>query len=458
MTDFSGPLPSEGIVRPASMMAFDPKTSGYVEHEFLVAGTASGYAVTGEAGGDGKWAAETTGTASFRTRVVVRYPADQGRFSGTLLVEWLNVSSGFDADPDWTYTHPEILTAGHAWAGVSAQEVGVVGGEGLLAFPGAPSLGLRGTSPERYGTLEHPGDQYSFDIFGQIALALRGASGPAQATHGEADVPVLGGLRPARVLAIGESQSAFYLTSYINAVHPLHPFVDGFFVHSRGGGAARLDGKSFPRDGVTDGVQIRSDNNTPVLTLEAESDLLQPLVFGLARQPDSDWLRVWEMAGTSHADKYMIGLGAALLGCDWEINDGPHRFVAQAAMRALDRWVRDGVPPGSAAGIELTSVLPPLIARDTHGIALGGVRTPGVDVPAAVLSGEGPPGSGPLGWLVGSTTPLDSQDLLRLYGSRSEYLARYAQALEKAIAAGFLLPEHRDELIAEAEAVAFPGG
>jgi hypothetical protein len=439
------------------MTAFDPAASGYVESEFLVSGTATGYAVTGEAGSDGTWAAEAAGTAPFRTRVVVRYPADPDRFSGTLLVEWLNVSSGFDADPDWAYTHQEILRAGHAWAGVSAQAVGVIGGDGLLSFPGVESQGLRGASPERYGTLEHPGDQYSFDIFGQIALALSAAPAPADASQAKAGAtPVLGGLTPARVLAIGESQSAFYLASYINAVHPLNPLIDGFLVHSRGGSAATLDGASIPRQDVTEGVRIRTDNRTPVLTLESESDLLQPLVFGLARQPDSDWLRIWEMAGTSHADKYMIGAGAALLGCDWEINDGPHRFVAQAALRALDRWVRDGVLPPSADGITMTSVLPPMIARDKHGIALGGIRTPVVDVPAVVLSGEGPPGSGPLGWLVGSTTPLDGQELGRLHGDRSGYLTAFTQALDAAISAGFVLPEHRDEMLAQAEAAEFP--
>jgi hypothetical protein len=36
----------------------------------------------------------------YATRVVVRRPGDGG--SGTLVVEWLNVSSGQDAAPDWS--------------------------------------------------------------------------------------------------------------------------------------------------------------------------------------------------------------------------------------------------------------------------------------------------------------------------------------------------------------------
>ena len=60
--------------------------------------------------------------------MVVRRPADPARFSGTLLLEWLNVSGGFDADPDWAFMHEEIFRQGHAYVAVSAQARGVLGG------------------------------------------------------------------------------------------------------------------------------------------------------------------------------------------------------------------------------------------------------------------------------------------------------------------------------------------
>jgi len=49
---------------------------------------------------------------------------------------------------------------------------------------------------------------------------------------------ILDGLRPRKVVAEGESQSAFRLTTYIDAVQPLTHEYDGFLVHSRGGGSA----------------------------------------------------------------------------------------------------------------------------------------------------------------------------------------------------------------------------
>ncbi len=389
----------------------------------------------------------------------MRRPADPERFSGVLLVEWLNVSSGFDADPDWAYLHAEIFRAGHAYVAVSAQHVGVMGGQGRLNPAGPATAGLRGDNPVRYGTLAHPGDRYSFEIFRQLGEALSGRpeSGKAEsALFGQPGPAVLGGLRPAAVLALGESQSAFYLTSYLNAVHPLSPVYDGFLVHSRGAGAAALTGAPINPLKDTAGVQIRADTQTPVVVLVAEGDLMPPLSFWLARQPDSEWLRLWEMAGTSHADQYLINGAAALMGCDWRINEGPHRFIAQAALHALVEWQAAGTPPPAAPRIELESLSPAVIARDKAGNAIGGVRTPALDVPVATLRGEAPPGPATApGWLVGSTTPLPAPELLSRYGDEAGYLSAYTESLDAAIKAGFLLPAHRDELLAQAAEVSF---
>ena len=78
---------------------------------------------------------------------MVRRPADPAAFSGTLVVEWLNVSSGADAAPDWTYLSDEIVRRGHVWVGVSAQYVGVEGGfrHGRGPGPEAAEGGRRAT-------------------------------------------------------------------------------------------------------------------------------------------------------------------------------------------------------------------------------------------------------------------------------------------------------------------------
>ena len=63
--------------------------------------------------------------AQYTTRAVVMRPIDPHRFNGTVVVEWLNVSGGADAGPDWILAHNELIREGFAWVGVSAQKVGV---------------------------------------------------------------------------------------------------------------------------------------------------------------------------------------------------------------------------------------------------------------------------------------------------------------------------------------------
>ena len=203
--------------------AFDLKAKGYVVEEFFLAGTAQSYKLVGEATIDGRWQAVPADTSAYATRMVVVRPADAKRFNGTVAVEWLNVTGGLDAAPDWSYTHRELLRSGYAYVGVSAQRVGVEGGS-RFGSGGA----LKSANPARYGGLSHPGDAFAFDMFTQAGRVVDSGQ-------------VLGGLKAARVLAMGESQSASYLTTYVNAVDPLARVYDGFLIHSRSGSAALLD-------------------------------------------------------------------------------------------------------------------------------------------------------------------------------------------------------------------------
>ena len=122
----------------------------YTIDEFLVSGTATAYARNGTWTTDGHWDAKPSTSADYRTRVLVRRPNDPAKFNGSVVVEWFNVSAGFDSSPYYIETHDELLRDGFAWVGVSAQKVGVEG-------PG----GLKNSDPQRYGSLLHPGDSYS---------------------------------------------------------------------------------------------------------------------------------------------------------------------------------------------------------------------------------------------------------------------------------------------------------
>lgn len=424
--------------------------SGWIEEERVAAGRAVSYhSTTGDLPADGRFDLATGADADFRTRVLVRHPADPTRFNGTVVVEWLNVSAGLDAAPDYQFLADELLRGGYAWAGVSAQYIGVEGGPVAVTAPGAESIagkGLRHLDAARYGALHHPGDAFAYDIYTQVARAVRAGDG-------------LDGLVPERVLAVGESQSAFMLTTYANGVQPLTHAFDGFLIHSRGAAAAPL---GDPASGIdvattfvgTTPIVIRDDLDVPVFVFETETDVISLLGYVKARQPNSDRFRAWEVAGTAHADRSQVGALADTFDCGGPINDGPQRFVVRAALRTLDRWVRgDGAPP----------VAPPLDAdaagavhRDEDGIVEGGVRTPLVDVPTAVLSGVPHQSDKVICLLLGSTTPLPTDRLVRRYGSRAAYLDAFTRATDAAIAGGFVLPEDRAAVLATAHPELLP--
>jgi hypothetical protein len=124
---------------------------GYRLAEYFVSGDAHSYGTAAPLTADGRWRSVTTDatTTPYTTRVLVMTPADPEEFNGTVFVEWLNVSGGLDASPDWTHGHLQMAREGAAYVGVSAQLVGV---NQLKSSTGPPVPG----DPARYGFLSHP--------------------------------------------------------------------------------------------------------------------------------------------------------------------------------------------------------------------------------------------------------------------------------------------------------------
>ena len=372
---------------------------------------------------------------NYRTRVLLRRPPATA-FNGTVVVEWMNVSGGLDASPDYTFMANELHRGGYAYAGVSAQFIGVEGGPVVVSVVQGDSpagKGLKRIDPERYGSLVHPGDAFSYDIYTQVGRAVRAEFGAE------------------RVLAVGESQSASMLVTYANEVQPSAKAFDGILIHSRGAGAgpageagAGLNAAAFFMSGV---VPVRADVGVPVLVVEMETDVVV-LGAGAVRQEDTDRLRWWEVAGAAHADKFLLGPMVDLIDAGGPVNDGPQRFVVPAALRALDRWVRDGTAPPKSPRLAVDGFT---AERDDDGIIRGGIRTPLVDAPVEVLSGEPHPSSGLIGMLFGATHAMPPERIAELYKSREAYLDAYTRAADEVIAAGFVLPEDRDALLAAAK-------
>ena len=441
-----GPIAGE----PVLVSSFFPLSSvGFEQAEFFLGGTASAYVNANTLLSDGRWQIQPQGAADFQTRVVVYRPTSAADFNGTVVVEWLNVSAGFDSAPDWGMLHTELIREGYVWVGVSVQKEGVEAlqdGSAAALIPGA-------LIDDRYANLQHPGDAYAYDIYSQVAQALR------------TNDALLGGLIAQRFLAIGESQSADRLMTYVNAFAPIHALFDGYFIHSRLSGSAPLQGGFFDEVAVDtpEVVTVRTDLATPVIMLQTETDLF---VLGSwpSNQPDSEHFRLWEVAGTAHADLYTfldnridVGNNPAvaavvenanpipgIIDCPVPVNAGPQHWVAKAALASLNHWVTDGTPPPIAERLNVQGE-PPAFVTDEWGNVTGGVRTPYVDAPIAVLSGEGQPqvafdpDNRNFCFLSGTTKLFDAATLGRLYNSNADYIEAVNASADSTVAQGFLL-------------------
>ena len=168
------------------------------------------------------------------------------------------------------------------------------------------------------------------------------------------------------------------------------------------------------------------------------------------------------MAGTLHADDYTtIGIGdngrsnvggrhprrrhppghpRVYLGAQ----SGPEHWVLDAAIVALNRWVRTG-PRHRRTGRASSS--PPARCRRSgatrSATPVGGIRTPELDVPIAALTGTAPAGQAVTCQFFGSTTPFDEATLTSLYPTHADYVAKFDAATRRAVTAGFILSRRR---------------
>jgi hypothetical protein len=429
--------------KPFNASVMDLAKQGYVEEEFFISGTARTYDIPRDQMSNG-----TPSDAShpFKTRLVVRRPVSPSKFNGTVIVEWTNVSEGFDNEVEWFHSGEQLVRAGYAWVGVSAQNVGV--------------SALKQRMSERYGSLDVTdngavtGDGLSYDIFTAAGFAVRGKSGQN----------VLGPLKAEGLIASGHSQSAGRLAAYFNAVHPLNPVYDAVLLHGGGG-------------------KMRADLTVKIWKLLSETDVLGQEAV---RRPDSDKFGTWEVAGASHLDythaDQLVKLGlrskqtmlpsppspSATLpasarpggatattgpynGCAHPpLSRVPSEYVQNALYDHMARWVKDGTPPPSAPPIEIVMENgKAVIDRDSFGNALGGIRLAEHAIATAVNSGENT-GAG-FCFLTGWHEDFDKARLAMLYSSHTSYVSDVKGATEKNVKAGYILRADAMKTIATAE-------
>lgn len=434
----TGPIPSTAAPGdPSHNYIFfasnlDLAAQGYVEEEYFISGTANHYNTPGSC-----YQTQTsTGTIlgggyPYKTRIVVRRPASAAAFNGVVVVEWLNVTNNADMDQTWFQINQHLMRSGYAWVGVSAQRVGV--------------NRLRTWNPNRYGTLDVSARFGALEVFTSDELAYDAFSQAAQAVRSPVGVDPLAGLQPQLVIATGHSQSAACLAMYVNVIQPLSHAFDAFALQG------------------TLGDPIRVDLEVPVWKVLSESDV-SFFKEAQVRRPDDALFRTWEVAGTSHGDRQTYAIRMPLerrdLGTATEDSWScgvmppgsavPFRYVMAAGLDLLVRRVREGTPMPSAARLQTVSIFPTVVlARDSLGNALGGIRLSQMDVPTAVNTGTntGPDPCPRQGY----SRDFDAQTLATLYPTHEGYVAQVSGAVDRNLRDGFLLAPDAQQTLHEAE-------
>jgi hypothetical protein len=327
----------------------------------------------------------------------------------------------------WGGSYEHIMRKGYVWVGISAQFVGV----------NREPNGLKVWSPARYGTLDVsdsgkvPTDVLSYDIFAQGMEAIRDPQG----------VNVLGGAKPKTVIAMGASQSAGRLGTYINALHKeLGTPVSGYLL-------------------MIGGARVRDDLNV------SETDIPGQV---RTRQPDTDKFRLWEVPGASHSSRRTSmnagpltkrdNVERAAANCTYPTYPRiPMNYVMASLYDHFTVWIEKGVAPPKVSPVEVAEPAPAaapatppaagaaparpagaVIKRDARGnTASGGIRLAEFE-PAIALNSGANGGSGFCN-LYGRFEPFDDATLASLYPTHKAYTDAVNKQNDANLKAGYIV-------------------
>ena len=384
---------------------------GYETKEYYVSGIANG--------------------EPYKTRIVIRAPANAGDFSGFVLAESMHPSGNA-----WMFhfTHLYSMTSGH------------IGVDMLTSNPTAFAERNEG----RYGDLQIANGQAS-EIIAQVGALLKSkqASNP------------LAGLPLRKMVLAGTSASAGVLIRYLPThmamrLADLGPIFDGFMPTSTGGTIQSVD---VPMIQVPTMTEVHRGNAT------ARQDGDEP----------GNQYRSYEFAGMAHIDS-RDAVAYYPDPCKFPISRFPMAAYMSVALNHLFQWVDGGVTPPRADRIWVdrnTANDGSHMALDKYGNAIGGIRNPYVDVPIKKISVRnqgaeppipnahpfvgvrGPQAQNQLCGLAGYEIAFSQVQLRELYGDARNYRAKVEQRYDQLVREGWALPVYKDVIMADAAAVEF---
>lgn len=432
---------------------------GFVEEEYTVSGAANVY----------DWPANPADPlivryrdAPYATRILVRRPADPAKFSGTVVVETMNPARQFDMAIMHGFLSEFTLEEGHAWVGISMP--------GVLT-----SLGRYDASRYRALTFANPAPADATCSPGG-GRGGRGAAGPPAAPVRNA---VEAGLRLDAIAQIGRwiksnvagnpfggSARRVFLVGHTGGDVATYassvaregrlengaPVYDGFLAHSGSNAGALMNcGASLPA--ADPRVIPGRGTGVPMIVMKTQSDL------PYAGRPDSDApddvFRIYDIPGSAHADKWLFrylptaaeqrrAIDIATrspvtdhwpfdLNCDTPdivVHDFPQNYIVSGAVANLDRYAKDRTPLPRAARVAVENGQ---VKLDAHGNAIGGIRSPWLDVPTATYHLE-LTGPNPTCVELGYREDFPWWKSAALYGSYENYMTKLGAAIDRMLA------------------------
>jgi hypothetical protein len=424
----------------------DLSLRGYIEEEYSVSGFANIYGYRGDSSQSPGVEVIKAGIP-YTSRMLLRRPEQPAEFSGTVYLEVLNATAGWDGDPIWQSNHEYMIRKGAAWVGVTAKPVTV---DFLRDGWGTWSQATRNAS--RYRALSMPHFGQVWDMLGQIGLLLKTA---------QSNGNPLSRFKVKKLIMVGYSQSADYQVTFANSFHsgamtPAGvPVYDGYYISAGRVAAKHVTG---PTDTTPEELAVDDRRNlirveAPVIRFQTQTEVIGFESYRV-RQSEAEYplLRFYEMAGGSHVDAELNSTGGQALVRDLGLPpsfcpepENPYNpiriaYVQSALLEALNRWISDGASPPASRYLEVAQCDGSTkLVLDSNGNAVGGVRPPEVTVPKGAYlghnSGEG------FCYLYGGFVPFGKDKLESLYPGQDAYKNQMMQAIQRSVNEGFLLTE-----------------
>jgi hypothetical protein len=303
---------------PAQWPGRDMNFYRYAADEYFVSGTANGMPYT--------------------TRVVVRRPTDNARFSGLVVAEPMHPIGAAHA---FEYNSIYIMSSGHI--GV---EIVTNGSQQFAPF-----------NMERYSRISVLQGQNN-EILAQVGALIKAPNG------------LLAGLSPRKTILWGTSASSGIVVAYLPAhmvyrTPDMQRIYDGFQPTSNGGNINPVD--------------------VPIVQVPTQHEFAN----GATTRFDSDMpgqqFRVYQFPGMGHLDARVNGHGVRFNvdSCEKTPTMYPNEAYFSVALHHLLQWVDKGVSPPMADRVYMDFNYKDdgsLMDLDENGNARGGIRTPYVDL------------------------------------------------------------------------------